>query len=84
MKRPLSHLLAATTALLPIAMTVLVATPAHAQFGGIVYDPTNYSQNILTAARTLEQINNQIRLLKITRNTLRYRMAKHNLSLPSG
>ncbi|MBK7162957.1 MAG: P-type conjugative transfer protein TrbJ [Sphingomonadales bacterium] len=63
-KRPLSHLLAATTALLPIAMTVLVATPAHAQFGGIVYDPTNYSQNILTAARTLEQINNQIRQLQ--------------------
>jgi len=24
------------------------------------------------------------RLLKITRNTLRYRMAKHNLSLPPG
>jgi type IV secretion system protein TrbJ len=52
-KRPLSHLLAATAALLPVAMTVLVATPAHAQFGGIVYDPTSYSQNILTAARTL-------------------------------
>jgi P-type conjugative transfer protein TrbJ len=26
----------------------------------IVFDPSNYSQNILTAARTLEQINNQI------------------------
>jgi hypothetical protein len=26
------------------------ATPAHAQFGGIVYDPTNYAQNVLTAA----------------------------------
>jgi P-type conjugative transfer protein TrbJ len=40
------------------------AAPAQAQFGGVVYDPKNYSQNILTAARTLEQINNQIRMLQ--------------------
>ncbi len=34
-------------------------------FGGrIVFDPSNFSQNILTAARTLEQINNQIRQLQ--------------------
>jgi len=30
----------------------------------IVFDPSNYSQNILTAARTLQQINNQIRMLQ--------------------
>lgn len=38
------------------------SAPAHAQFGlgGIVYDPTNYAQNVLTAARSLAQINNQI------------------------
>ncbi len=30
----------------------------------IVFDPSNYSQNVLTAARTLEQINNQIRSLQ--------------------
>ena len=36
------------------------ATPAHAQFGGIVYHPSNYAQNVLTAARSLQQINNQI------------------------
>lgn len=30
----------------------------------IVYDPSNYAQNVLTAARTLEQINNQIRQLQ--------------------
>jgi P-type conjugative transfer protein TrbJ len=35
-----------------------VAPPAQAQL--TVYDPTNYSQNLLTAARTLQQINNQI------------------------
>lgn len=36
--------------------------PAHAQF--TVFDPTNYSQNVLTAARTLQQINNQVRMLQ--------------------
>lgn len=46
---------AATTAMLP-------AAPARAQL--TVYDPSNYSQNILTAARTLQQINNQIRSLQ--------------------
>ena len=39
---------------------ITAATPAHAQVGGVVYDPTNYAQNVLTAARSLSQINNQI------------------------
>ncbi len=43
---------------------VVPIAPAHAQVGGIVHDPRNYSQNILTAARTLEQINNQIKQLQ--------------------
>ncbi len=30
----------------------------------IVYDPANYAQNVLTAARALQQINNQIRQLQ--------------------
>ena len=30
----------------------------------IVFDPSNYSQNILTAARSLQQINNQVRALQ--------------------
>lgn len=42
------------------ALALAVGTPANAQFGGIVYDPTNYAQNVLTAARSLQQINNQI------------------------
>ena len=58
------HMLAAGVAVLSMTVTVLVPAPAYAQFGGIVYDPSNYSQNILTAARTLEQINNQIRQLQ--------------------
>ncbi|WP_228898439.1 P-type conjugative transfer protein TrbJ [Acidovorax sp. Leaf73] len=48
------------------ALTLGATVPAQAQmFGGrIVFDPSNFSQNILTAARTLEQINNQIRQLQ--------------------
>lgn len=38
------------------------ALPARAQWA--VFDAGNFSQNILTAARTLEQINNQIRQLQ--------------------
>ena len=52
------------TALAMASTSALVSSPAHAQFGGIVYDPSNYAQNVLTAARTLEQINNQIRMLQ--------------------
>ena len=57
-------LLAAGAAVLSMAATALVPLPASAQIGGIVHDPRNYTQNILTAARTLEQINNQIRMLQ--------------------
>ncbi len=39
----------------------LLASSAHAF---TVFDPANYSQNVLTAARTLEEINNQIRSLQ--------------------
>ena len=39
-----------------------VSAPATAQW--VVYDPSNFSQNVLTAARTLQQINNQIQSLQ--------------------
>ena len=43
-----------------------IAPPAHAIFGvgDIVIDPSNLAQNILTAANTLEQINNQVKQLQ--------------------
>jgi type IV secretion system protein TrbJ len=44
--------------------TALLLLSPTAQAWRIVYDPSNYSQNILTATRTLEQINNQIRQLQ--------------------
>lgn len=40
----------------------LPATSARAQIS--VFDPTNYTQNLLTAARSLQQVNNQIRSLQ--------------------
>jgi len=48
------------------ALTLSLAPPAYALFGmgDIVFDPTNLAQNIMTAANTLEQINNQIRQLQ--------------------
>ena len=57
-------MLAVGAAILSISVSVAVPTTASAQIGGIVHDPRNYAQNILTAARTLEQINNQIRQLQ--------------------
>src|SRR5215467_15710446 len=42
---------------------VALGTPsAHAQM--LVYDPSNYAQNVLQAARALQQINNQITSLQ--------------------
>ena len=54
----LRHLAAASAVVLTLAVE---APPASAQW--IVYDPTNFSQNVLTAARELQQINNQIQML---------------------
>lgn len=51
-------LLVAITALSAcVAPLPAVTTPAAAV---VVFDPSNYAQNVLTAARTLQQINNQI------------------------
>ena len=44
-----------------VTAMLVPSQPAHAI---IVFDPSNYGQNILTAARTLAQINNQIRMLQ--------------------
>lgn len=46
-----------------IALLAAPAQNAHAfgfGFGGVVYDPSNHAQNILTAVRSLQQVNNQI------------------------
>ncbi|AMK18295.1 MULTISPECIES: P-type conjugative transfer protein TrbJ [Sphingobium] len=65
------------------AIAVLAASvPAQAQFGsGIVFDPTNYAQNVLTAARELQQINNQIQQIENQATSL-INQAKNLASLP--
>ena len=68
---------------MPVAMSPMLSSPAHAQFGfgRIVYDPSNYAQNVLTAARTLEQINNQITSLQ-NEATMLINQARNLASLP--
>ena len=60
---------------------ITAATPAYAQFGGIVYDPTNYAQNVLTAARSLQQVNNQIQQIQQQATSL-INEARNLASLP--
>ena len=52
-----------TAALLGAAFVGLTTTTRPAQ-AFIVFDPSNYAQNVLTAARALQQINNQIQSLQ--------------------
>lgn len=68
----------------PLALAPVISTPAHAQlfgFGRIVFDPTNYAENLLTAARSLEQINNQIQSLQNEAQML-INQARNLTSLP--
>lgn len=67
--------------LLAVAVAALIgAMPvAHAQW--VVIDPTNLAQNILTAAHTLEQINNQIKQLQNEAQSL-MNEARNLTSLP--
>jgi P-type conjugative transfer protein TrbJ len=57
--RRLRNAIAAGAATLAIAVASI---PAHAQM--TVFDPSNYSQNVLTAARALQQVNNGIQSLQ--------------------
>lgn len=47
--------------LLVSAVLVVLTRPAH---GLTVFDPSNYAENVLQAARALEQITNQIRMIE--------------------
>src|SRR3546814_17001524 len=62
-----SDLSVSTVGSLVMGLTI-TSTPAQAQI--TVFDPGNYSQNLLTAARTLQQINNQIQSLQNEANML--------------
>ena len=68
--------LAAGVAVLTLPMA---SGPARAQW--IVYDPTNFSQNVLTAARELQQVNQNIQSLE-NQATMLINQAKNLASLP--
>lgn len=63
-----------------VVVTFVGAVPV-AQAQWVVIDPTNLAQNILTAAHTLEQINNQIRQLQNEAQSL-MNEARNLASLP--
>ncbi|WP_319797785.1 P-type conjugative transfer protein TrbJ [Nitrobacter sp.] len=70
--------MAASMLAAPLALAPMFATPAHAI---IVYDPSNYAQNVLQAARALQQINNQITALQNQAQML-INQARNLASLP--
>jgi P-type conjugative transfer protein TrbJ len=60
-----NHIRATLAAVLAVFALATASVPARAQFGsGIVFDPTNYSQNVMTAARELQQVNNELQSLE--------------------
>jgi P-type conjugative transfer protein TrbJ len=76
-------LLATTMLSVTSALSPIVVTPAYALFGfgDIVFDPSNYAENIVQAARALEQINNQIQSLQNEAQML-INQARNLASLP--
>lgn len=74
--KPRRHLSAVGALAIAIACAV---SPTSAQL--VVFDPNNYAQNVLTAARELQQINNQITSLQNEAQML-VNQAKNLASLP--
>lgn len=77
-RRSRALLLAAAMLAPPLVFSPLVATPALAL---IVFDPSNYAQNVLTAARSLAQVTNQITSLQNEAQML-INQARNLASLP--
>jgi P-type conjugative transfer protein TrbJ len=62
-----------------LALVLAQAAPSQAQM--TVFDPSNYAQNVLTAARELQQVNNQIQQIENQTQGL-INQAKNLASLP--
>jgi P-type conjugative transfer protein TrbJ len=73
-----------STSVVAIGLALAVTVNGSRRLGAqiVVFDPSNYGQNILTAARTLNQINNQIRSLENEAQML-INGARNLTSLPS-
>jgi P-type conjugative transfer protein TrbJ len=78
-RRTRAALLAASILSVPFTFPPAFIQPATAQV--VVFDPSNYAQNVLTAARALEQINNQITSLQNQAQML-MNQARNLASLP--
>jgi type IV secretion system protein TrbJ len=67
-----------------IALSLVFVESGSRRFGAqvIVFDPSNYGRNLLTAARSLEQINNQVRSLENQAQSL-LNQAKNLTKLPT-
>ncbi len=72
-------LLVASLLSAPIAVSPVLIAPAAAQW--TVFDPSNYVQNVLSAGRALQQINNQITSLQ-NEATMLINKARNLSSLP--
>jgi P-type conjugative transfer protein TrbJ len=67
-------------AIAAITSAVAAASPCVAQL--TVFDPSNYSKNLVTAANTLKQIDNQVTSLQ-NQTQMLLNQAKHLTSLPT-
>ena len=79
LRRSRAALAAASILSVPLSLSPMVATPAAAQW--TVFDPSNYAQNVLQAARTLQQVNQQITSLQ-NEATMLVNQARNLASLP--
>lgn len=78
LRRPRNALLATLFYVVPVAATTLTATSALAL---VVFDPSNYAQNVLQATRALQQVTNQITSLQNEAQML-INQARNLASLP--
>ncbi|BCA57488.1 P-type conjugative transfer protein TrbJ [Sphingomonas sp. HMP6] len=79
LRRSRAAFVAASILSVPLALSPMFTTPAAAQW--VVFDPSNYAQNILTAARTLQSVNQQITQLQNEAQML-MNQARNLASLP--
>jgi type IV secretion system protein TrbJ len=75
----LRHFASASGLALAISLSLAPISPLQAQ--SVVFDPSNYAQNVMTAAHTLQQINNQITSLQNQARSL-INQAKNLANLP--
>ena len=70
---------AALAAVATLSVSLIAVAPSQAQM--TVFDPSNYAQNVLTAARELQQVNNQIQQIENQTQSL-INQAKNLASMP--